>query len=523
MTFTFYKYTGRELEVNKRAALAGAVSKSITTVKVTGNQDVEAPVLVVTFAGDADVNDYNYVYIQDWTRYYFVRAKTWLADSVWELRLEEDYLNTWAVAMANANYYGIARYSGLGDKNLVDPRVVFQPAPSFTKYPIYFQNTTQVPLNYWYCVKFMSTEPFTANAPATVNNNNIINVAIMNEAAYEKFVAAYQALTEVNRVAAAACIINVVRVRYIAPDSSAMSTYAVTGIRLNSPFSSSAIDITWTAGGDATAFIIPDPEIVADIFPRPCYVTTSGSTLAYFNTSGVFYELHSQYLLKLPELNPIMIDPAAYGMTTNFTIDFSISYEPFSEQYVIDLFGSNSTDRGPMPPIVQKAAINIPFLSDKSLDMLDSKAVVNTLGMIGGVTGGLGSGIVGMATGNVVAIGEGLGSITTSVINYDMKMKQDAVTQFAGMGVSTSMSGSPDWVACGYPNDSDACLYKITQQPVRTYWDYRGIPDNNFRSVLGLIGSGYAEIDMHDMPMLSGQTLSERDRIVQLMASGVYF
>lgn len=523
MTLLFYKYTGRALTFNKRSELNNLTPLSITSGKIAGNQDIEAPVFVVSGTGTISVIDYNYVYVSEWSRYYFVRSRRWLADSVYEISLEEDYLNTWAVSMANSNYYGIAKYSGLGNKNLVDPRVVFQPAPSFTKYSIYFQNTGHVPLNYWYCVKFMSTEPFTANAPITVNNSNIVNVAIMNEDAYVKFVAAYQALSEANRVAVSSCIINVVRVRYIAPDSQAMAPYAVTGIRFNSPFAENAVDITWTAGGTATAFIIPDPEVVQSIFPRPCYVSTSGSTLAYFNASGVFYELHSQYILKLPELNPIMIDPAAYGMTTNFTIDFTISYEPFSEQYVIDLFGSSADDRGPMPPIVQKATVNIPFLSDKSLDMLDSKAVVNTLGMIGGVAGGLGSGIAGMATGNVVAIGEGLGSITTSVLNYDMKMKQDAVTQFAGMGVSTSMSGSPDWVACGYPDDSDACLYKITQQPVRTYWDYRGIPDNNFRSVLGLVGTGYAEIDMHDMPGIAGMTESERDNIIGLLTNGVYF
>lgn len=523
MTVKFYKYTGNKLTVNKRAALQLLTPVVLTDNHVAGDQDIEAPILFITASGANATDGYNYVHITDWDRYYFIRSRRWVADNTYEIRLEEDYLNTWAVDMANSNYYGIAKYSGLGNKNLIDPRVVFQPAPNISKYKVYFQNTVQVPLDYWYCVKFMSTEPFTANAPISVNNSNIVNVAIMNEDAYVKFVAAYQALSEANRVAVSSCIINVVRVRYIAPDSQAMASYAVTGIRFNSPFAENAVDITWTAGGTATAFIIPDPEVVQSIFPRPCRINNNDNTLAHFNTSGVFYELHSQFILKLPELNPIAIDPAVYGLTTNFTIYFTISYEPFSEQYVIDLFGSDADNRGPMPPIVQKATVNIPFLSDKSLDMLDSKAVVNTLGMIGGVAGGLGAGVAGMATGNVVGIGQGIGSITTSVINYDMKMKQDAVTQFAGMGVSTSMTGSPDWVACGYPDDADACLYKITQQPVRLYWDYRGTADNSIRSVLGLVGSGYAEIDFHDMPMIARQTDSERDNVITLMAGGVYF
>lgn len=522
MTFTFYTYTGNEKLVNKRSALGGLTSKTITSLKVSGNQDQMAPVLTVTFSGDADVSVYNYVYIQDWSRYYFIRSKTWLADSVWELALDEDCLNTWAVAMANANFYGISRYSGLGDKNIPDPRVVFRPEPAISEYRVHYGNTVQVPLQKWYCVKFISSAPYPAAATVSVYAYNVLSVAIMNEASYRAFIAAYNALTETDRVTVGASIVSVTRVRYIAPDASALSGYVATAIRFESPFSGKFMEVSTSASGGA-CYIISDPEAVQDVFLRPCWITDANDNTVYFNTQGEFHRLQAQYMLKLPELQPIPIVPASFGKTTNFTISFNIGYEPFSEQYVIELFPDSETTRGALPPVFQKAIISVPFLSDKSLDMYEQRSLNNTLGMIGGLAGGLGSGIAGAATRNVLALGQGIGQTLNAVNNWDMQQKQLQVSEYMGKAVTGSLGGSPDWVRGCFVNDNDARLFYIMQQPVRTLWSQYGIPDGGIRSVLGLAGTGYAELDIHDMPMLAGQSLAERDRIIQLMSSGVYF
>lgn len=522
MTFVFYKYTGQQLLVNKRTALASAASKTLTSVKVSGNQDLMAPTLTVTFSGSADVSDYNYLYIQDWARYYFIRSKTWLADSVWEIALTEDTLNTWAVAMANSNYYGIARYSGLGNKNLPDPRVTFQSAPAITEYRIHYGNTNQVPLQKWYAVKFISSQPFSVAAVVNVYAYNVINVAIMNEAAYRKFIDNYNALAEASRVNVGASVISVNRVRYIAPDSAALSDYMATALRFVSPFSGTSTEVSVSVQ-DGACYIISDPAAVADLFLRPCWVVNSSDSTVYFNTAGEFHELRSQFILKLPELQPIPINPTDFGKDTNFSISFNIGYEPFSEQYVIMMFPDSEVTHGAMPPVVQKAVISVPFLSDNSLDMIDQKSLNNTLSMIGGIAGGLGAGIVGASTGNVVAMGQGFGETLNAFNNYDMQQKQLAVSEYLGKTVSGTLGGSPDWVKGVFPEDNDARLIKVTQQPVRTFWSLYGIPDGAVRSVLGLAGSGYAELEIHDMPMLTGQTLAERDDIIRLMASGVYF
>lgn len=521
MTIKFYKYSGFEKKVNKSAELALLTPINITSDKISGGQDIERPVLTINGA-DNSLFDYNYIYIQDWKRYYFVRNKVWLGENIYQITCEEDVLNSFAVPMSVAGTYGIARYSGLGDKNLVDSRVVFQPAPDFDEYRIFYGNQTAVPLQYWYCVKFVSTDPFPSGSVYSVFAHNIVNVAIMNEEAYVQFVKNYDALAEADRVVVGAAVRSVTRVRYIAPDPNAMSSYLVTSLRFMSPVSTKVVEVS-TSVQDSVCYILTDQDAVESMFVRPCTVVDANNSTVYFNTDGVFYKLHSLYILKLPELQPITFDPSVYGKTTNFTIDFNIGYEPFSEQYIIQLFATSIADRGPLPPVVQQATITVPFLSDTSLDLLEQKSLNNALSMIGGIAGGVGSVAAGAATGDIFSIGAGVGSMATSVNNYDMAQKQAANAEATGYGITSSLGGSPDWVMNGFVANSDARLFNIVQKPVRTFFNTYGIPDGGIRSVLGLAGTGYAELAVDDLEKLPDTTQSERDRLKALFASGVYF
>lgn len=56
--------------------------------------DIENPVITVE-SNVADITKYNYVYIEDYHRYYFINKHRALRTGLYELECEEDYLYTW--------------------------------------------------------------------------------------------------------------------------------------------------------------------------------------------------------------------------------------------------------------------------------------------------------------------------------------------------------------------------------------------------------------------------------------------
>lgn len=56
--------------------------------------DIENPIIVVE-SNAADITKYNYVYIEDFHRYYFINNHRALRTGLYELECEEDYLYSW--------------------------------------------------------------------------------------------------------------------------------------------------------------------------------------------------------------------------------------------------------------------------------------------------------------------------------------------------------------------------------------------------------------------------------------------
>ena len=108
MTIKFYKYLGSKNVMNKRAALALLTPLVISSDEIVGAQEISNPTLFVN-ASDGVLSGYNYVYITEWDRYYYVINTQWMSDGVYQIWLEEDYLNTWAVAAVAAGYEGVAK------------------------------------------------------------------------------------------------------------------------------------------------------------------------------------------------------------------------------------------------------------------------------------------------------------------------------------------------------------------------------------------------------------------------------
>lgn len=91
-TIYFYTYTGDPKAVDKSGSLSTPATK---TCKLTSPCDVSAPTVILTYSS-TDLQGYNYAYIPDFGRYYFITARE--TDSAGQLRLQlqTDGLYTWA-------------------------------------------------------------------------------------------------------------------------------------------------------------------------------------------------------------------------------------------------------------------------------------------------------------------------------------------------------------------------------------------------------------------------------------------
>ena len=531
MTFKFYHYSGAKINVNKAPLLADPLT--ITDAHFAGNQDIEHPVIVVSDSGANAASGYNYVYIQDWARYYFVNKRTWLADGALMVQLDEDYIYTSrALILAQTGY---CRYSGLGDGNLSDSRVVFQPATQKEEFGIEFENQITTPMKDWYVIKFMSAWPFVSGTvPSYVMDNAwAVNAAYLNQAAFDEFVDKYSNIsTEADRVLIGHCIQSINRINYIRLDSTAMSDYADNGIRFLAPFgtgSSTSATISWTTDASKECYIISGPEKVQNIFQRNAYAANARTdpnvmgTIHKFNTNSRFYKLQAQYLLKLPELAPIPFNPVAFGLATDFSIRFSITYEPFSENYIIRFRDATGND-ALYQPVVQRCRIQVPFLTDNNLDLRAQQQLQNTLAMIGSCAGSLGGAIGSASSGDLFGTISGVSAFGMSINNYMMTEQRQKLQESLNMSMTPSSGGSDDWVAGGLYAPLNAKMYVLTQVPVMLPWTHKGIPDFTWRSLLSLEGTGYAEIDLVDVVgNATNLTDNELTQIKAALSAGVIF
>lgn len=105
MTIIFYKTLSKPNEINKVLQNSFTITGSFKT-----DTDVIKPIIKVLNTTDFNIFDYNYCYISELKRYYFVEDITILADKLFFISLSLDVLYTYknAILLSVGN---ISRYS----------------------------------------------------------------------------------------------------------------------------------------------------------------------------------------------------------------------------------------------------------------------------------------------------------------------------------------------------------------------------------------------------------------------------
>lgn len=92
MNITLYKMKKDRLIINKD------IENNTTALPLMayarGEFDIENPVITID-SDNASITQYNYVYIEEYNRYYFVTRRKCIRTGVYEFTCEEDYLTSW--------------------------------------------------------------------------------------------------------------------------------------------------------------------------------------------------------------------------------------------------------------------------------------------------------------------------------------------------------------------------------------------------------------------------------------------
>lgn len=114
MNVRFYKFSKRE-----NSTLQPGSGYTTYNCILKGSSSMTQAALALDL-GITEAPEYNYAYIPDWNRYYFVSNWTW-ADRLWNCALAEDYLATWKSAVTSTNAFVL--YDTTANTELTDSRL----------------------------------------------------------------------------------------------------------------------------------------------------------------------------------------------------------------------------------------------------------------------------------------------------------------------------------------------------------------------------------------------------------------
>ena len=527
MQVTLYRYGGKDIAVNKVLPSSGADYLSITAdYGFEGNQDVNTPSIIIESAAKPT---YNYAYIQELGRYYFVTSCVWLSGQLWRLNLRCDVLKTYQTEIYNQS--GTVLYSGSGDSRRYDPRLVYNLPPVKTEISPSLTNPDAYgdPVYIVMSIRYMEFWGPTATGFRSTNQMQYI---IFSPEAYFVFWARFMALSDDDRVAISATICSLTLVRWLDLSGLTKTTYA--------SFSSPEIykrvnqDIQLICSFLNDAY--PGPydiwQIRADDYNGQRYLCFPDTALSYADRKA-------QRLVDIPYVGQLNIDLDNLGLPslTGFYLCVKISYDFGGNQYVvIPGTGATSITAGNQATYKREDYVSFTnsytanFVSDDSYNAETETRAAQILSMIGTAAGGIVSGIVTEgATVPATIASLGIGAANFALAEQRLEYQKAASLKLSG----TSNGGSAyntliSYVATPQPHIvyPAATLYKKTSNsstdPTTFQAEY-GKPDGAFRTLSALAGTGYAQMGTVTLDGFNSATEIERDEIKNLLLSGVIY
>ena len=459
---------------------------------------------------NASEYDYNYAYIQEYHRYYYLTNKTWMGGDVWSFTWHVDELYTYRALIHDLS--GIVEYSNYSQPYKLDKRLNYDVPPVREVDTPDVGGTSpgqaMVLLRY-YTANFDNTPIGYESLPV------MINCVYMSIHAYHYFLEQYFKLfldsKESLALAIGSTIIDVSIVRYLDFSNSGYTS------DLDIMFSSPAV---WTANNNASYTITCNPIVGTPLPNTVVYQVDPYNVLGGIGKSYTFNLNYNAYWLRtakrkinLPYIGSLDVDLSQFGVGAEGSCELTIKvdHEPAENAYVITPVVDGETIF--TARYATQTTTNLAFPVDTSFQNREQVENMKILNLIAQGTTLFGAtAMYGMAS--PFLLNHMVSGITGTMLEMDNLHMQEALSiQFKSV-----TGGSIDLV---YP-ESYIFLETLYTPPAGNYvmfWADHGRPDGEYRSLANL--SGYIKMQDFEMIYNSNATKGEMDRLEQQLYNGV--
>lgn len=524
MTIKFYNYTAEQERVDKTSYLGTATTT--TADQVEGLQNVLAPSFIVS---SNTVPDYNYAYVQEFARYYFVDAPIWIANNTWRVNMRIDVLFTYKTAITSQN--GVVQYSTSGSPLLYDPRLVYNQPPTFsTAAPASTIKKTYAPMILMRVHYFDDNGLHTHNVTTPDNNTRYY---IMNVTAFNNFAAQLTGLslvssTEDLAVEIGKSIMDFTLLFYFTA-SSITDITPTDHIHFNTP----AINMV-QGGGTGGGYDMNLNNQYADVYMLEYDDILKPVTVSWMLAISNYWQRKAKRSAYIPFIGSLGLDVDLLGKGNemSYYAGVQIGYDFASNSYVLTPGVSALTDPTPYdtlktlyPTSAQHVAnmFTFPFTADASYENVAATQQQQAIAIVGQVVGGI---VAAIATEGAslpttaISLGMGVSNMNLS----DQRMQYQQATSLVTRG--SSNGGSPDMVyaawAAGSISYPSVHLETVISPPAPGYASYQsayGYPDGQYRALSTL--TGYVQLAEIILTGVSAISSTECDQIRRLLLSGV--
>lgn len=497
-----YNYSDAIKRVNKSSVLP-VVYTSLTGDQVEEVQNLSDVEIIIA---SSTAPTFNYAYIQEYNRYYFITNITWIGGTAFQLSLHVDVLFTYYSKFTTMN--ALIAYSTSGSALEFDPRLNYVDQPvvtrSFTyRYPACILDNTQAnpyTSDPWVMIRYYQLQS------TGTYNTNAIETAFMNFKAYKYFLADYLSgvRPEMELVDFGSRIIDITNVYYINESRLQGASTVAQGITIRTPKYPNGITV-YSLDPD-------DPDTLTYLITTPAQVGAMGYAIVQGGTvaAATHWDLNGQYITKIPYVGEFSFTPAKAGIKTAISMYYAIAIDPFNVQYVVTPIdsaigaGNWYWENTQHVNIKTSNAFPVDTSFDNAVLRKTQLAIDGTVEAIRGISGG-----------------SGMLPIFSNILGTVGQMQSVDAAEATHYKYTGEFSGAAEWT----PADTNYLVNTSVIVPPDTnsaaYWSAYGKPDHEMRYLYDL--TGYAQIEQIHMRYMDTATKSEIDELETLLKSGVIF
>lgn len=517
---TLYKYTNKPIIVDKSSYLGTGLA--VTGDAMTSNQDMENPVVLLSFTTEPD---YNYAYIQEYHRYYYLTQKTWVSANVWSMTFHVDELYTYKTLVKSLS--GLVAYSASGSALKPDSRLVYNNPPIYT---------TNVPSstlkNPGESYILMRCRYYNVVTGLTDPDNNMIYY-VMPISSYKVFQRNYNTLAngterdQATAVAIGKCIVDMTVLKWFkASDYTAVTAGVI-------PFQSPEIDRVQGALGGYNLSMKDSNNVAQPYYAFFDHTEYKGVDLTWLLVYQYYWQRKASRVAYIPFVGRVALDLERMGLSSSLSsfVGVHIDYDFTSNSYVIVpgtatiAHGSESLEtlyRGYAERVPNM--FSTPFAVDESVQLwetaLDRQYTSGMLGLVGNIPNAAAS----FMHGSLISVGAQYQKVLNDIKYTETELNYAQASSLASRG--TDNGGSIDNAYTTIVNNQivyiDAFLEVYMSVPstdFASFWADHGLPDGAHRSLSGL--TGYVQMQEFEMIYDSNATVGEMQRLEAQLHQGV--